>query len=91
VAVYLPNSVEAVVAIFAILKAAGTFVVVNHTTKRDKLAYILNNCRATAMFTSERNASLATEVHAAVPSLKFTVLSGKRQPKRGTCTRSTIC
>jgi amino acid adenylation domain-containing protein len=78
VAVYLPNSVEAVAAIFAILKAAGTFVVVNPTTKRDKLTYILNNCQATALFTSDRNASLATEVHAAVPSLRFTVLSGKR-------------
>jgi acyl-CoA synthetase (AMP-forming)/AMP-acid ligase II len=35
VAVYLPNSVEAVIAIFGILKAAGVFVVVNHTTKRN--------------------------------------------------------
>ena len=78
VAIYLPNSVETVVAIFAILKAAGTFVVLNHTTKRDKLSYILNNCRATALFTSERNASLAREIRAAVPSLKFTVLSGER-------------
>jgi len=78
VAIYLPNSVETVVAIFAILKAAGTFVVFNHTTKRDKLSYILNNCRATALFTSERNASLAREIRAAVPSLKFTVLSGER-------------
>lgn len=78
VAVYLPNSVEAVIAIFAILKAAGTFVVVNHTTRRDKLVYILNNCRATALFTSHRNTPLAVEVHAAVPSLKFIVLSGKR-------------
>ena len=78
VAVYLPNSVEAVVAIFAILKAAGTFVVVNPTTKRDKLAYILNNCQATALFTSGRNASLAAEVKLAVASLQFTVLCGKR-------------
>jgi len=82
VVVYLPNSVEAVVAIFAILKAAGTFVVVNVTTKRDKLVYILNNCQATALFTSGRNASLAAEVHAAVPSLEFTVLSGKRAAPR---------
>ena len=82
VAVYLPNSVETVVAIFAILKAAGTFVVVNVTTKRDKLVYILNNCQATALFTSDRNASLAAEVHAAVPSLRFTVLSGKRAAPR---------
>ncbi len=78
VAIYLPNSVEAVVAIFGILKAGGTFVVVNSTTKRDKLTYILKNCRATTLFTSGRNASLAAKVHAAVPSLKFTVLSGKR-------------
>jgi long-chain acyl-CoA synthetase len=78
VVIYLPNSVEAVVAIFAILKAAGTFVVVNPTTKRDKLTYILNNCRAAALFTSGRNASLAAEVHTVVPSLQFTVLSGKR-------------
>jgi len=77
-ALYLPNSVEAAVAIFAILKAAGIFVIVNPTTKRDKLTYILNNCQATALFTSGRNAFLAAEIHAAVPSLQFTVLSGKR-------------
>ena len=78
VAVYLPNSVEAVVAIFAILKAAGTFVVVNPTTKRDKLVYILDNCQATALFTSSRNASLAAAVGTAVASLRFTVLCGER-------------
>jgi len=78
VAVFLPNSVEAVVAIFAILKAAGVFVVVNPTTKRDKLIYILRNCRATALFTSGRNASLAAQVQAAVPSLQFAVLCGRR-------------
>ena len=48
IAVYLPNSVEAVVSIFGILKAGGVFVVLNPTTKQDKLSYILNNCRATA-------------------------------------------
>ena len=78
VAIYLPNSVEMVIAIFGILKAAGIFVIVNHSTKRDKLAYILNNCRAAALFTADRNAQLSREMHAAVPSLKFTVLSGKR-------------
>ena len=46
VAVYLDNSVEAVVSIFGILKAGAVFLVVNPTTKADKLTYILNNCRA---------------------------------------------
>jgi long-chain acyl-CoA synthetase len=78
VVVFMPNSVETVVAIFGVLKAAGTFVVVNHTTKRDKLTYILNNCQATGLVTSDRNAGLAAEINAAVPSLKLTVLSGKR-------------
>lgn len=46
VAVYLNNSVEAVISIFAILKAGGVFLTVNPTTKADKLSYILSNSRA---------------------------------------------
>jgi NAD+ synthetase len=51
VVVYLENSVEAVAAVFGILKAGGVFAVVNPTTKAAKLEYILNNCRATAVLT----------------------------------------
>ena len=76
VVIYLANKVETVIAIFGILKAAGTFVVVNSTTKRDKLTYILNNCRATALFAAARNADMVSEVRAEVPSLKFGVLAG---------------
>lgn len=59
VGIYLQNSVEAVVSIFGVLKAGAVFVVVNHTTKRDKLLYILNNCRATALIADGRSAALA--------------------------------
>src|SRR5580692_4604482 len=51
VVTFLPNSVEAVLSIFATLKAGAVFVVLNPTTKPDKLTYILNNCRASAMIT----------------------------------------
>jgi long-chain acyl-CoA synthetase len=51
VVILLPNSVEAVLAVFAALKAGAVFVVLNPTTKTDKLTYILNNCRASAMVT----------------------------------------
>lgn len=51
VVTFLPNSVETVLAIFATLKAGAVFVVLNPTTKADKLTYILNNCRASAMVT----------------------------------------
>ena len=49
VVIFVPNSVEAVLSIFATLKAGAVFVVLNATTKPDKLTYILNNCRASAM------------------------------------------
>ncbi len=74
VAVWLPNSVEAVLAIFGILKAGATFVVVNTTTKPDKLAYVLNNCQAKALFAPGRQAETVVEVMASVPSLTLGVL-----------------
>ena len=43
VAVYMDNSVEAVVSIFAIINAGGVFVVINPSTRPDKLTYILNH------------------------------------------------
>jgi long-chain acyl-CoA synthetase len=77
VVIFMPNAVEVVIAIFAILKAGGIFVIVNATTKRDKLTYILNNCRAVALVTSARSANLATALKEAAPSLQFVVLCGK--------------
>ena len=49
VVICLPNCVEAVLAVFATLKASAVFVFVNHSTKTDKLTYILNNCQAAAL------------------------------------------
>ena len=80
VAIYLHNSLETVVGIFATLKAGGVFTVINATTKLDKLTYILNNCRATALIIGGRSNKLAGKVRAAVPSLKFVVLCGADVP-----------
>ncbi|MBN1875868.1 MAG: AMP-binding protein [Anaerolineae bacterium] len=74
VAVWLPNSVEAVLAIFGILKAGATFVVVNTTTRPDKLAYVLNNCQAKGLFAPGRQAEVIAGTIASVPSLTFGVL-----------------
>jgi long-chain acyl-CoA synthetase len=76
VALYLPNSVELVVGIFAILKAGGTFVVVNSTTKHDKLVYMLGNCRASALIGLARQTQLIAQVIEQVPSLHTAVLVG---------------
>ena len=54
VVIFLDNSVEAVQAIYAALKAAGMFVVVNPQTKGDKLAFILNDAEANILVTTTR-------------------------------------
>lgn len=77
VAVYLNNSVESVVAIFAALKAGGVFVVINHTTKHEKLAYILNNCQATALITDARKDELANDMMVECPSIRICILCSK--------------
>ena len=75
--VFLPNCVEAVVAIFAVLKAGGTFVVVNITTKEEKLAYILNNCRAAALVAGTRHRALAGRLADRLQALHALVLTGE--------------
>jgi len=76
VAVFLPNCVEAVLSIFAILKAGAVFVVLNSTTKTDKLSWILNHCRATALLTSGVKAGFAPAVWANLPHLQSVFLAG---------------
>jgi long-chain acyl-CoA synthetase len=76
VAVYLDNSVESVISIFAILKASAVFMMVNPTTKADKLAFILNNSRATAMITHARRQATVREIRATTPHTRTIVLAG---------------
>ena len=49
VATFLDNSIEAVVSIYAVLKCGGVFMPVNPLTKKEKLAYLLNDSRASAL------------------------------------------
>ncbi|PYQ06155.1 MAG: AMP-dependent synthetase [Acidobacteria bacterium] len=89
VAIHLDNSVEAVLSVFAILKAGAVFLVVNATTKADKLAYILNNCRATALITDSRKLDAIEEGSAQTPHLRTVFVAGERASARpGTGLRS---
>ena len=54
VVVFADNTVETVVAFWAVLKANAVVSIVNPLTKTDKLAYLLNDCRATALVTRRR-------------------------------------
>ena len=76
VAIFLDNSVEMVLSIFAVLKLGGVFLVVNPTTKADKLAYILNNCRAVALISHAKLEGIFSSVESQVHSLNLTLLVG---------------
>jgi long-chain acyl-CoA synthetase len=76
VAIYLENSVETVISIFATIKAGAVFMVVNPTTKSDKLAFILNNSRATALITDRRRKAVVTEIADRTPHTRVVVLTG---------------
>src|ERR1041384_3412184 len=54
VGIYLSNCVEAIVAIFGVLKADAIFVSLGRTTKGDKLISILNNCEARTILMDKR-------------------------------------
>jgi amino acid adenylation domain-containing protein len=51
VMVYADNTVETVVAFWAVLKANAVVCIVNPLTKSDKLAYLLGDCRPSALIT----------------------------------------
>ena len=76
VLLFLQNSVELVVGIFATLKANAVFVPVNHSTKADKLRFVAQDCRAAGLITWQRQAKTAVALQESVPSLKTIVVVG---------------
>ncbi len=77
VAVLAYNSVEAVISIWAILKADATFLVINPTTKAAKAGFILNDCRATALITHSSRWKTVSAAIGTVPSLDTLIVAGK--------------
>ncbi len=79
VAIFLPNCVEAVAGILGVLKAGGVFVMVNPTTKREKLEYILKDCTAVAILADAEAAVGETSPlrNSAFSALKFALLREK--------------
>lgn len=64
VLVFMDNCWEAVVSIFAILKAGATFSPVNASTKADKLAYVIGDCEAAAILTQARLMPVVSQARA---------------------------
>ncbi|MGO4574245.1 class I adenylate-forming enzyme family protein [Microvirga sp. 2TAF3] len=76
VIVFMDNAWEAAVSIFAVLKAGAVFSPVNPSTKADKLSYILQNCRARAVLTQPKLASVAKAAITDAPSVSLAVVTG---------------
>lgn len=74
VAIFMDNSSEAVVTIFAALKAGAAFMVINPTTKAEKLEYIMNNSRAKVMATQGSRTDIVSGL--GCPHLQTVVMAG---------------
>jgi long-chain acyl-CoA synthetase len=75
VVIFMDNCWEAVAGIFAVLKAGGVFSPINPSTKADKLAYVIDNCRASAILAQERVLGVVEQAQSQCPSLKFRMIA----------------
>jgi amino acid adenylation domain-containing protein len=80
VAIFMDNCREAVIAIFAALKAGAVFSPINPSTKADKLAYVINNCRARALITQDKLRAAANAALAEAPSIALVLVAGAGEP-----------
>jgi long-chain acyl-CoA synthetase len=78
VVILADSSILSVAAIFASLEAGAVFSPINATIKSDKLAYILNNCRAKAVITPAALLPMAAEAVAQAPSVGVTLVDDLR-------------
>lgn len=74
VVIFMDNSVEAVISLFAILKSGAAFIVINHTTKSEKLNHILNNSRANVILTQDSRSDVLRNINSSY--LKTIIMSG---------------
>jgi amino acid adenylation domain-containing protein len=74
VIVYGDNTVDTVVAFWAVLKANAVVSIVNPLTKADKLEYYLKDCRAAFLITDEHLRGVWQEPASKSPYLKGTIV-----------------
>ncbi len=77
IVIFADNTVETVVAFWAVLKANAVVSVVNPLTKADKLIYLLDDCRAVAMITDAHLTRVFADVVKEARHLRTLIVSGK--------------
>ncbi|HVY49726.1 MAG TPA: AMP-binding protein [Minicystis sp.] len=76
VVVFADNTVETVVSFWAVLKANAVVSIVNPLTKADKLAYLLNDCRAACLVTDGHLTPVFADAARKSPHLRAVIVSG---------------
>ncbi len=76
VVIFADNTAETVVAFWAVLKANAVVVVVNPLTKADKLAYMLNDCRAKVLISDGHLTNVFADAAAKSTHLAAVVIAG---------------
>jgi long-chain acyl-CoA synthetase len=86
-------SVLTVAAVFAAVRAGAVFSPINPSIKPDKLAYVLNNCRASAVVTPVGVLPAVADAVARAPSVLATLvddLPSAAAPRGGVCLRPAL-
>jgi len=82
VVIFAENTVETVVAFWAVLAAGAVVSIVSPLTKADKLTYLLNDCRAVALIADGHLARVFVGAAARAPHLRTVVVTGTFDPAR---------
>jgi len=81
IAIFLDPCPEAVISIFASLKASGIFTVINPQVRPEKTQYLLNDCQAKILVTDYNHYKELSPVLMDCPELKTVVLSDVENSK----------
>jgi amino acid adenylation domain-containing protein len=76
VIIFADNTVETVVAFWAVLKASAVVSVVNPLTKRERLGYLLRDCRPAALITDQHLYAVFVEPARASAHLRQIIVTG---------------
>jgi amino acid adenylation domain-containing protein len=85
VVVFAGNTVETVIAFWAVLKAGAVVSVINPLSKPAKLTYCLNDLRAVAMITAAELADTFVPALADVPSVRTVIVAGNLDESVAVC------
>jgi long-chain acyl-CoA synthetase len=90
IAMALPNSAEAAIAIYGILRAGAVLVPLNPSIKTEKLSRVLADCEATVLVCGSAMLTTAREASRKVPNLRVVVAEGPTDFTYGTTVPSSL-